>query len=78
MIWVKHWTEGKEGLIDVDIFNITQIVQDTVIHLGVDDPELVIFRNLYLIIFFSQVLGPSLGLFYLFFISLYLILGYSL
>ena len=36
MIWVKDWTEDKEGP-DVDIFNIIQIVEDTVIHLGVDE-----------------------------------------
>ena len=38
MIWVKDWTEDKKGP-DVDIFNIIQIVQDTVIHLGVDEEQ---------------------------------------
>ena len=38
MIWVKDRIEDKEGP-DVDIFNIIQIVQDTVIHLGVDEEQ---------------------------------------
>ena len=38
MRWVEDWTEDKEGP-DVDIFNIIQIVQDTVIHLGVDEEQ---------------------------------------
>ena len=38
MIWVKNWNENREGP-DVDIFNIIQIVQDTVIHLEVDEEQ---------------------------------------
>ena len=33
MIWVKHRNEN------IDIFNIIQIVQDTVIHLEVDEEQ---------------------------------------
>ena len=32
-------TKNKEGPDDVDIFNIIQIVQDTVIHLEVDEEQ---------------------------------------
>ena len=35
MIWVKDWNEDH----DVDIFNIIQKVQDTVIHLEVDEKQ---------------------------------------
>ena len=38
MIWVKDWNENREGP-DVDIFKIIQIVQDTVIHLEVDEEQ---------------------------------------
>ena len=33
-----HWNEGREDH-DVDIFNIIQKVQDTVIHLEVDEEQ---------------------------------------
>ena len=36
MIWIKDGNENREDP-DVDIFNIIQIVQDTVIHLEVDE-----------------------------------------
>ena len=36
MIWVKDWNEDREDP-DVDIFNIIQKVQDTGIHLEVDE-----------------------------------------
>ena len=40
MISVKDWTEDKEDPDDdVDIFNIIQTVQDTVVHLGVDEEQ---------------------------------------
>ena len=35
-LWVKGRNENREGP-DVDIFNIIEIVQDTVIHLEVDE-----------------------------------------
>ena len=38
MIWVKDWNEDREDH-DVDIFNIIQKVQDTVIHLKKVDEE---------------------------------------
>ena len=38
MIRIKGWSEGQEDP-DVDIFNISQNVQDTVIHLGVDEEQ---------------------------------------
>ena len=38
MIWVKDWNEDGEDP-DVDIFNIIQKVQDTGIHLEVDEEQ---------------------------------------
>ena len=38
MIWVKDWSEDREDH-DVDIFNIIQKVQDTVIHLEVNEEQ---------------------------------------
>ena len=38
MIWVKDWNEDREDP-DVDIFNIIQKVQDTGIHLEVDEEQ---------------------------------------
>ena len=38
MIWVKDWNEDREDP-DVDIFNIVQKVQDTGIHLEVDEEQ---------------------------------------
>ena len=38
MIRIKGWSEGQEDP-DVDIFNISQNVQDTVIHLEVDEEQ---------------------------------------
>ena len=39
MIWVKDWNEDREDPDDVDIFNIIQKVQDTGIHLEVDEEQ---------------------------------------
>ena len=38
MIWVQEGNENREDP-DVDIFNIIQIVQDTVMHLEVDEEQ---------------------------------------
>ena len=38
MIRIKYWNEEREDP-DVDIFNISQNVQDTVIHLEVDEEQ---------------------------------------
>ena len=39
MILVKDWNEDREDY-DIDIFNIIQKVQDTVIHLKVDEEQM--------------------------------------
>ena len=39
MIWVEDWNEDREDH-DVDIFNIFQKVQDTGIHLKVDEEQM--------------------------------------
>ena len=44
MIWVKDWNEDREDH-GVDIFNIIQKVQDTVIHLEVDEGQWKITRG---------------------------------
>ena len=40
-----HWNENREDHDDVDIFNIIQNVQDTVIHLEVDEQQLEITQG---------------------------------